>query len=33
MGGIINIRGSNIHYYITTRSLFHFFRIRQHPEK
>ena len=33
MGGVKNIWGNNIYYYITTLSLFHFFRNSQHPEK
>ena len=30
MGGVKNKWGSNIYYYITTHSLFHFFRNSQH---
>ena len=33
MGGVENIWGSNIYYYITTLSLLYFFRNNQHPEK
>ena len=33
MGGAKNKWDSNIYYYITTLSLFHFFRESQHPEK
>ena len=33
MGGAKNKWESNIYYYITTFSLFHFFRSSQHPEK
>ena len=33
MGGVENIWGSNIYYYINALLLFHFFRISQHPEK
>ena len=33
MGGAKNKWDSNIYYYITTFSLFHFFRESQHPEK
>ena len=33
MGRFKNIWGSNIYYYITTLSLFHFFRNNQHSEK
>ena len=33
MGGVKNKWGSNIYYYITTLSLFNFFRNRKHPEK
>ena len=33
MGGVENIWGNNIYYYITTLSLFRFFRNSQHPEK
>ena len=32
MGGVKNKWGSNIYYYITTLSLFNFFRNRKHPE-
>ena len=32
MGGVKNIWGSNIYYYINALLLFHFFRISQHPE-
>ena len=32
MGGVKNTWGSNIYYYITTLSLFHFYRNSQHPE-
>ena len=32
MGGVKNIWGSNIYYYITTLSLFRFYRNSQHPE-
>ena len=33
MGRVKNIWASNIYYYVTTLSLFHFFRNRQNPEK
>ena len=33
MGGVKKIWESNIYYYITTLSLFHFCRNSQHPEK
>ena len=33
MGGVKNKWGSNFYYYITTLSLFHFFRNSQHPQK
>ena len=33
MDGVSNKWGSNIYYYITTLSFFHFFRNGQHPEK
>ena len=33
MGGVKNKWESNICYYITTLSYFHFFRNSQHPEK
>ena len=33
IGGVKNKWGKSIYYYITTLSLFHFFRNRQHPEK
>ena len=33
MGRVKNIWGSNMYYYITKISLFHFFRNSQHPEK
>ena len=33
MGGVKSKWGSNIYYYITTLSLFQFFRKNQHPEK
>ena len=32
MGGVKNTWGSNIYYYITTLSLFHFYRNSQNPE-
>ena len=32
MGGVKNKWRSNIYYYISTLSLFHFFRNSQHPE-
>ena len=33
MGGVNNILESNIYYYITTLSMFHFCRNNQQPEK
>ena len=33
MAGVKNKSGSNIYYYITTFSLFQFFRNSHHPEK
>ena len=33
MGRVINILESNIYYYITTLSMFHFCRNNQQPEK
>ena len=33
MGRVKNMWGINIYYYITTLSLFHFFRSSQHPEE